>query len=97
MRNTISVSQTNWLTEKKQDIFFIHRASEILTRRDDAKATIKGNMTLPEHFGLFPQQKTVYIEGKKVVYRALMIDVLETRMDDVKDKITDAFIEEIQD
>ena len=48
-------------------------------------------MTHPEHFGLFPQRKTVYIEGKKIVYRALIIDALETRTDDVKNKILEAF------
>ena len=48
-------------------------------------------MTLPEHFGLFPQRKTVYIKGKQVVYRALIIDALETRTDDFKDTIFKAF------
>ena len=77
--------------EEKKGIFFIHGASEILTRRDNLKAAIKDNMRNSKHFCLFPQRKTVYIEGKKLVYRALIIDSLETRTDDVKDKITEAF------
>ena len=48
-------------------------------------------MTFPDHFGFFPQRKTVYIEGKKILYRALIIDALDTRTDDVKDKIIEAF------
>ena len=90
-KKSILLSQTNWPTEKEKNIFFVFDASEILTRRDDLKTAIRESMSALEHFGLFPQRKTIYIENQKVVYRALIIDSLESRTDYIKDQVAQAF------
>ena len=53
MRN-ISLSQTNWLTERKNIYFFIHRASYTLLHQDDIGKAIKENMDIPQAFGIYP-------------------------------------------
>ena len=57
--------QTNWLTKRKRDPYFILGASESLTRRDYLKETIRENMEEPEAFGLYPKQHNSVCNNKK--------------------------------
>ena len=89
--NNISLSQTNWLTERKKDVFFLYGANEAITRRDDLKTAIRENMDTEEPFGLYPKRDTIYINGKRTVFRALFIDSKEDRTEEITNQVSKAF------
>ena len=89
--NHISLSQKNWLTERKKEMFFLHNASESLTRRDDFKTAITENMPTKIPFGLYPKKNTLYDNGKRTTFRALILDALEDRFDETFTNIASEF------
>ena len=89
--HNISLSHKKWLTERKKDVFSLYGANEAITQRDDLKTAIRENMDTQEPFGLNPNRETIYINGKRTVFRALFIDSLEGRTEEITDQVSKAF------
>ena len=86
----ITLLQTNWVTERKKELYFLYGASKVLTRRDDLKTTIKENMTEPKAFCLYSKQHTHVCNGVRTVFCALFINALEEKFDTIMNKIAGA-------
>ena len=89
-QNKISLSQTQWITEKNE-MFFIQGASKSLTRREDAKKAIEDNLPKNKPLGLYPKRHIIYNGEKRNPFRALFIDVLKEDRDQQLQEIATAF------
>ena len=92
-QHKVSLSQTQWITEKKRELFFILGAHESLTRREDLKKAIEDHLPGKKPIGLYPKRHIIYNGEKKVSFRALFIDVLDADLEQQKRDISTAFLQ----
>ena len=71
--------------------FFIYGANDVITQRDDLKTAIRENMGSEEAFGLHPKREMIYVNGNRTVSWALFIDSLESRTEEITNKVSRAF------